>query len=72
VGGELLDPRAVGLGQPDVQPAAVGLEVGVAHGERDLLAVGRHHRLADPAHREHVIAREALRGRRRAGRQDCE
>jgi hypothetical protein len=65
VGGELLDPRAVGLGQPEIEPAAVGVEVGVAHGERDLLAIGRHRRFADPPHREHVVDREALRGRGR-------
>ena len=56
------DAAAVGGREPEVGAARVRVEVGVADRERDPLAVGRHRRLADPLHREHVVDREALGG----------
>ena len=56
---------AVDADQPHVRPAAVGVEVGVAHGERDGSPVGRNGRIGDPLHGQHVVDRQA--GRRGGG-----
>jgi len=66
----LADGRAIDRREPHVGAPAIGVDVGVANRERDPLAVGRNRRIADPPHREHVIDRQALRGRRCDGRQE--
>ncbi len=62
VPGQPPDRAAVDSRDPDVEAAAVGLDVGVADRERHQLAVGRDDRTVNPLHGEHVVDGQAAPG----------
>jgi hypothetical protein len=59
--------------RPDAVPALVRVVVGLTHGERDRLAVGRQLRIADALHHDQVVHVERMRRRLRGpGQRDAE